>query len=229
MKIDFRYKSIIIFLMITSLSGCKAPTEIYETLFKSTIRIINKTINHFSYSTSEATEDTSLPFSLTADDHYEKIEATNGMDAYYIVTKANGVIEHYSLDGELQWSNIEGEAENSLESPNHNLDNILNFFSQPDESMEVRTEIKPMTTEWKGQVNYTELHYLIISSLSEQPIEIQNVLINRGYCKGSWSAGSKSTLPHYSASTKIHLHGCKIQDIRETQITTAIDTYFFEF
>lgn len=107
--------------MITSLSGCKAPTEIYETLFKSTIRIINKTINHFSYSTSEATEDTSLPFSLTADDHYEKIEATNGMDAYYIVTKANGVIEHYSLDGELQWSNIEGEAENSLESPNHNL------------------------------------------------------------------------------------------------------------
>lgn len=218
-----------IVLMMTSLSGCKAPTDVYETLFKSTMRLINKAIDNFSSSTTTPTEDTALPFVLAADDHYQKIEAADGIDAYFIVTKANGVIEHYSLDGELQWSNVEGEAEDFLESPEPNIFNALDYFNRPEESMEVRTEIKPMTTEWKGQVNYTELHYLTIRSLSEQSIEIQNVFINRGYCKGSWSAGSKSTLPHYSASTKIHLNGCKIQDISEVEIRTANDTYFFEF
>lgn len=42
MKKELLYKTIMIVLMMTSLSGCKAPTDVYETLFKSTMRLINK-------------------------------------------------------------------------------------------------------------------------------------------------------------------------------------------
>lgn len=52
-----------------------------------------------------------LPFVLEPGDRYKKVEATDKVDAYYIVTKANGVIEHYSLDGILQWSNVESEID----------------------------------------------------------------------------------------------------------------------
>lgn len=48
-----------------------------------------------------------LPFSLNTDDQYQKIEESEGISAYYIVTRADGTIEHYALDGTLQWSNVE--------------------------------------------------------------------------------------------------------------------------
>ncbi|ATZ66783.1 hypothetical protein BSR56_05050 [Acinetobacter haemolyticus] len=51
MKKELLYKTIMIVLMMTSLSGCKAPTDVYETLFKSTMRLINKAIDNFSSST----------------------------------------------------------------------------------------------------------------------------------------------------------------------------------
>lgn len=56
-----------------------------------------------------------LPFSLNTDDQYQKIEESEGISAYYIVTRADGTIEHYALDGALQWSNVEHEAEQLLE------------------------------------------------------------------------------------------------------------------
>jgi len=48
-----------------------------------------------------------LPFELRKGDKYERIEADQGVDAYYVVTRADGAIEHYALDGVLQWSNTE--------------------------------------------------------------------------------------------------------------------------
>lgn len=61
-----------------------------------------------------------LPFSLNTDDQYQKIEESEGISAYYIVTRADGTIEHYALDGTLQWSNVEHveEEDMQLSSPN---------------------------------------------------------------------------------------------------------------
>ena len=56
-----------------------------------------------------------LPFDLQKGDEYQKIEAADGIDTYYIVTRANGTIEHYALDGTLQWSNVEHEEELDLD------------------------------------------------------------------------------------------------------------------
>ena len=48
-----------------------------------------------------------LPFELRKGDKYKRIKADQGVDAYYVVTRADGTIEHYALDGVLQWSNAE--------------------------------------------------------------------------------------------------------------------------
>lgn len=68
--------------------------------------------NTSQISTKEVnTIENDLPFILEPGDIYQKVEATDDVEAYYIVTKANGIIEHYSLDGVLQWSNAESEID----------------------------------------------------------------------------------------------------------------------
>ncbi|WP_151957555.1 DUF805 domain-containing protein [Acinetobacter guillouiae] len=63
--------------------------------------------------TAVVSQEQSLPFVLQASEKYQKVEAVDGMDAYYIVTRMNGVIEHYSLDGELLWSNVGNDEDQS--------------------------------------------------------------------------------------------------------------------
>lgn len=64
-----------------------------------------------------------LPFDVQKGDQYQKVEAADGIDAYYVVTKSDGTIEHYALDGTLQWSNVEHEEEQTLadDMPSANL------------------------------------------------------------------------------------------------------------
>lgn len=220
-----------------SLGGCKIPAEAVESVFQGIARVVGKVIgNIFTSSESQDTKDNPeiLPVQLDAGDHYQKIDAANGLDAYYIVTRANGVIDHYSLDGELQWSSDEGEPEinqaldEQIEETSGIDENALRR-ALSDEPMEVRTEASSQVIEGNGQFQTITINYLIITSLAEQPINIQNVLVNRGYCKASWSVGSSSSLPHFSASTKIHLQNCETQNVREVEIQTEYDHYFFEF
>ncbi|MFU8928199.1 hypothetical protein [Acinetobacter puyangensis] len=220
-----------------SLGGCKIPADAVESMLQGIARVIGQVIGHiFTSSESKNTKEDpeSLPFQLEADDHYQKIDATDELDAYYIVTRANGVVDHYSLDGELQWSNEEGEAEinqttdEQIEEASGLNENELSR-ALSGEPMEVRTEVSSQVIEGNGQFRTITINYLIITSLAEQPINIQNVLVNRGYCKASWSVGSSSTLPHFSASTKIHLQNCETQNVREVEIQTEYDHYFFEF
>ncbi|WP_425267155.1 FKBP-type peptidyl-prolyl cis-trans isomerase [Acinetobacter cumulans] len=71
-------------------------------------------------SEDESKEEEVLPFELRKGDKYERIEADHGIDTYYVVTRADGTIEHYALDGVLQWSNAEHTDydEIQLSSPN---------------------------------------------------------------------------------------------------------------
>ena len=48
-----------------------------------------------------------LPFELMDGDEYQKVNAQDGIDAYFKVTRADGFTYHYALDGTLLWSNME--------------------------------------------------------------------------------------------------------------------------
>lgn len=61
--------------------------------------------------TEESSNKEAIPFDLKNGDQYQKVEAKDGVDAYYVVTRLDGTIEHYTLDGILQWSNVEHEEE----------------------------------------------------------------------------------------------------------------------
>jgi len=61
----------------------------------------------------EEPKEEALPFDLKKGDQYQKVEAKDGIAAYYVVTRVDGTIEHYALDGTLQWSNVEHEEEES--------------------------------------------------------------------------------------------------------------------
>ncbi|WP_120430540.1 hypothetical protein [Acinetobacter baylyi] len=215
------------------LSGCKIPAEIVEGiaqfLSRATGQIVGRIINDkFSEKADQEKRTPTLPFPLLRGDTYHKVEPKDGMDAYYVVTNKDGTIKHYSLDGELQWSNI--EAEDLEDNPDlSKSSSIISPDVNSTEEMEIHTEILPLTSEYNNQIHVNENHYLVITSLSNQPIRIQNVLLNRGYCTGNWSFGSPRILNHYSASSKVILNNCKVSDLHEIEITTTKDHYFYEF
>ena len=72
----------------------------------------------------EKSKEKILPFSLNTDDQYQKIEESKGIDAYYIVTRADGTIEHYALDGTLQWSNVEHTDYDDMQLSSPNDSNV---------------------------------------------------------------------------------------------------------
>ena len=65
-----------------------------------------------------------LPFELREGDKYERIEADQGVDAYYVVTRTDGAIEHYALDGVLQWSNTEHTDYDEIQLSTPNESNV---------------------------------------------------------------------------------------------------------
>lgn len=87
---------IILCCVITlSLSGCKGLIGIGENLLTGFIQIF---IEDF-FSDHPQKPDQTLPFTLQQGDHYQKIKRQNSQITYYQVTRNNGKIEYFSLDG----------------------------------------------------------------------------------------------------------------------------------
>ncbi|ENV33286.1 hypothetical protein [Acinetobacter gerneri] len=115
------YRFFIIFgcIFTTTLSGCKPPANLTETLAEIAI----KAANHFSIkmwsSTIEAKWDeyqrSKLPFQLQQGETYEKIETEQ--QEYYVAHRLSGATEHYALNGKLLWSSAESETASQDEVP----------------------------------------------------------------------------------------------------------------
>lgn len=96
------------------LAGCKGVVnELGENLFQGVVRIVGKIVGNIFKSDSDetTTEQESLPFILDQEDQYKLIESEGDSEAYYHVKRKNGVIEYYSLEGDLIWSNEEASID----------------------------------------------------------------------------------------------------------------------
>ena len=229
LKFNSKITTLLIVCISLQLTGCKVAAEIGESLFKVlgklTAKVIeNSVLDSDKNTANSAIQDNDLPFILLDGETYKKIKDDHF--EYYEVKRLGGITEHYALDGELLWSDAESDYEES------SSDELLGIdFSNTEaieEKMEVRTEIQHNPNPFNA-TGYSETHYLIITSYSNQPIEILNVYLNRGYCKGSWQFSNNSTLKHYSATTKILLNTCKTDTLKEVEIKTTNNTYTYEF
>lgn len=97
-----------------SLSGCKIPAEVIENIWVGLANLAGKTAAHsvLTHSSLSAKHEQTLPFILKQGDHYQKVQAKNGKADYYLVMRADGTIEYFTLDGvELQLSTQVENAE----------------------------------------------------------------------------------------------------------------------
>lgn len=86
-------------------AGVVAPNNINTP----TVQTEEVTLDEEESKSEAVLKEEKLPFELKEGDQYQKVEAQDGIDTYYIVTRAEGIIEHYALDGTLQWSNFEAD------------------------------------------------------------------------------------------------------------------------
>ena len=84
-----------------SLSGCKIPGEVTENIWVGLANFAGKTATHtvLTHSSLSAKHEQTVPFTLTQGDHYQKVQAKSGKADYYLVMRADGAIEYFTLDG----------------------------------------------------------------------------------------------------------------------------------
>jgi len=84
-----------------NLSGCKIPSEVTENIWIGLANLAGKTAAHIVLTHDSPAEkhEQMLPFTLKQGDHYQKIQVKNGKADYYLIIRADGTIEYFTLDG----------------------------------------------------------------------------------------------------------------------------------
>ncbi len=92
--------------------------------------------------------------------------------------------------------------------------------------VEVQIEPDLVFDEWTNQVKDHSL--IVVTSLENEPIQIQHISVNRGACKIQRSQGN-GTLTHYSSLTKYQLLNCDMNMIKEVELKINGKRYTYTF
>ena len=79
---------------------------------------------------------------------------------------------------------------------------------------------------WTDEIQSRSL--IVVTSLSNEPIEIQNISINRGGCSSQITQGAKK-LSRYGSYTKFLLPNCDISMVKEAQLKLNNLEYVYNF
>ena len=94
------------------------------------------------------------------------------------------------------------------------------------EQVEVRIEPDFYENPWTDEIQSRSL--IIVTSLSDEPIEIQNISVNRGGCTSQMTQGAK-ILSRYGSYTKFLLPNCDISMVKEAQLKLNNLEYVYNF
>lgn len=94
------------------------------------------------------------------------------------------------------------------------------------EQIEVRLEpelsVDPLTYEVR------DITRVVVTSLANDPINIQSISVNRGACGSRMVKGSKQ-LSGYGSLVKFQLSNCDMAMVKEVELTMNGQDYIYEF
>lgn len=94
------------------------------------------------------------------------------------------------------------------------------------EQVEVRIEPELYADPWTDE--FKDRTYIIITSFTDQPVEIQHISINRGACTSKLAEGNRK-LSQYGSFNKMLLLNCNIGMVKEVQLTMNRSDYVYNF
>lgn len=105
---------------------------------------------------------------------------------------------------------------------------IFSLYGCNDSSDQVEVRIEPDFYEnpWTDEIQSRSL--IIVTTLSDEPIEIQNISVNRGGCTSQMTQGAK-ILSRYGSYTKFLLPNCDISMVKEAQLKLNNLEYVYNF
>lgn len=105
---------------------------------------------------------------------------------------------------------------------------ILSLYGCNDLSQQVEVRIEPdfYANPWTNEIQ--DRSHIVVTSLTDEPIEIQNISINRGSCQSQMVSGT-SKLIRYGSYTKFLVPNCDISMVKEAQLKFNNTEYVYNF
>ena len=105
---------------------------------------------------------------------------------------------------------------------------MLSLYGCNDLSQQVEVRIEPdfYANPWTNEIQDRSL--VVVTSLTDEPIEIQSISINRGSCQNQMISGTKK-LTRYGSYTKFLLPNCDISMVKEAQLKLNHNDYIYNF
>ena len=104
----------------------------------------------------------------------------------------------------------------------------FSLYGCDDLSDQVEVRIQPDFYQDYFTGEFRERSILVVTSLTNEPIQIQSISVNRGGCNSQISQGSQH-LSRYGSYTKFLVPRCDTNTVKEVQLTLNNMEYIYSF